>query len=135
MVHDEVGVDARILALVFIYEEELETDRSAVTALIAADGDEFETGAGANDVDQAAAGVIDAEVLRIDIGGQGGDEGVVADVGPTGGAIVEGEKVAVALENILPVGQGGVGGEAVDVADLHALALPVNEPGDEHGAE
>ena len=106
-----------------------------MTALVATDGDEFEAGAGADDVDQAAAGVIDAEVLRIDIGGQRGDDGVVADVGPTGGAIVEGEKVAVALENILTVGQGGVGGEAIDVADFDTLALPVDEPGDEHGSE
>ncbi len=59
VVHDEVAVDARVFALVFVHEQELEADGSAVAALVAADGDEFETGAGADDIDDAAGGMGD----------------------------------------------------------------------------
>ena len=135
VVHDEVGVDAGIFAGGFIRKEQFETDGGSVPALVAADGDEAEAVAGANDVDDAATRVGIAQVLRIDLGGKRSDGGLVADVGPAGGPVVEFEKVEVALENILAAGESIVGGEAVDVADLDALALPVNEPGDDQGGE
>ena len=41
-----------------------------MAAFVAADGDELEAGAGADDIDDAAGGMGDVEVLGIDLGRQ-----------------------------------------------------------------